>query len=79
MPGPSGRVATAAHAGPPSPEAARAAAVAAGLPLAEGGGSAESGVEAAGAVSAALADTDPDATAGLPGHGRFRGHGTSGG
>ena len=34
---------------PPSVEAAQAAAVAAGLPLAEGGGSAESGAEAAGA------------------------------
>ena len=60
---PARRIATVAHTGPPSPEAAHAAAVAAGLPLAEGGGSTESGAEAAGAVSAALADTDPDATA----------------
>ena len=60
---PARRIATVAHTGPPSPEAAHAAAVAAGLPLAEGGGSAESGAEAAGAVSAALAETDPDATA----------------
>ena len=57
---PARRIATVLHTGPPSPEAAHAAAIAAGLPLAEGGGSAESGVEAAGAVSAALAE-DPDA------------------
>ena len=57
---PARRIATVAHTGPPSPEAARAAAIAAGLPLAEGGGSTESGVEAAGAVSAALAE-EPDA------------------
>ena len=57
---PARRIATVAHTGPPSPEAAHAAAIAAGLPLAEGGGSTESGVEAAGAVSAALAE-DSDA------------------
>ncbi len=57
---PARRVAAVAHTGPPSPEAARAAAVAGGLPLAEGGGSAESGAEAAGAVSAALSEDDPD-------------------
>jgi hypothetical protein len=57
---PARRVATVANVGPPSPEAAKAAAIAAGLPLAEGGGSAESGVEAAGAVSAALTE-DPAA------------------
>ena len=58
---PARRVGTIAHAGPPSPEAAEAAAIAAGLPLAEGGGSAESGAEAGGALSAALAEADPDA------------------
>jgi hypothetical protein len=57
---PARRIAAVANAGPPSPEAAEAAAIAAGLPLAEGGGSAESGVEAAGAVSAALTE-DPAA------------------
>ncbi len=61
---PARRVAAVAHTGPPSPEAARAAAVAGGLPLAEGGGSAESGAEAAGAVSAALAEAEPDAPPG---------------
>ena len=35
---PARRIANVAHTGPPSPEAAQAAAVAAGLPLAEGGG-----------------------------------------
>ena len=60
---PARRIATVAYSGPPSPEAAHAAAVAAGLPLAEGGGSTESGAEAAGAVSAALAETEPAATA----------------
>ncbi|MGA2826424.1 MAG: hypothetical protein ABSF03_09905 [Streptosporangiaceae bacterium] len=59
---PARRIAAVAHAGPPSPEAAHAAAVAGGLPTAEGGGSAESGVEAAGAVSAAIAATEPDGT-----------------
>ncbi len=59
---PARRIAAVAHAGPPSPEAARAAAVAGGLPTAEGGGSAESGVEAAGAVSAAIAAAGPDGT-----------------
>ena len=58
---PARRIATVAQTGPPSPEAAHAAAIAAGLPLAEGGGSVESGVEAAGAVSAALAEADPNA------------------
>ena len=57
---PARRIGVLSHAGPPSVEAAHAAAVAAGLPLAEGGGSAESGAEAAGAHSAALAQTDPD-------------------
>jgi hypothetical protein len=57
---PARRVGAVTYAGPPSPEAAQAAAIAAGLPLAEGGGSAESGAEAAGALSAALAETDPD-------------------
>ncbi|HYY18140.1 MAG TPA: hypothetical protein VE864_04810, partial [Streptosporangiaceae bacterium] len=52
---PARRITTVPHTGPPSPEAAHAAAIAAGLPLAEGGGSVESGAEAAGAVSAALA------------------------
>jgi hypothetical protein len=55
---PARRVAAVSHAGPPSPEAAHAAAIAAGLPLAEGGGSAESGAEGAGARSAALAEVD---------------------
>jgi hypothetical protein len=58
---PARRIGAMAHAGPPSPEAAQAAAIAAGLPLAGGGGSAESGTEAAGALSAALAEPDPDA------------------
>ena len=57
---PARRIGAVAHAGPPSVEAAQAAAIAAGLPLAEGGGSAESGTEAAGARSAALAEADPD-------------------
>jgi hypothetical protein len=57
---PARRVGAMAHAGAPSPEAAQAAAIAAGLPLAGGGGSAESGTEAAGALSAALAEPDPD-------------------
>jgi hypothetical protein len=57
---PARRIAVIAHAGPPSPEAAHAAAVAGGLPTAESGGSAESGAEAAGAVSAATAAPDPD-------------------
>jgi hypothetical protein len=57
---PARRIGVLSHAGPPSVEAAHAAAVAAGLPLAEGGGSAESGAEAAGARSAALAEADPD-------------------
>jgi hypothetical protein len=57
---PARRVGAMAHAGPPSPEAAQAAAIAAGLPLAGGGGSAESGTEAAGALSAALAEPHPD-------------------
>jgi hypothetical protein len=57
---PARRVAAVSHAGPPSPEAAHAAAIAAGLPLAEGGGSAESGAEGAGALSAALAQANPD-------------------
>ena len=39
----------AAHAGPPGPAEARAAAVASGMPTAAGGGSAESAAEAAGA------------------------------
>jgi hypothetical protein len=56
---PARRVGPVAHAGPPSAEAAQAAAIAAGLPLAGGGGSAESGAEAAGALSAALAEPDP--------------------
>ena len=56
---PARRIGAVAHAGPPSVEAAQAAAIAAGLPLAEGGGSAESGTEAAGARSAALAEADP--------------------
>jgi hypothetical protein len=60
---PARRISTVAHTGPPSPEAAHAAAIAAGLPLAEGGGSAESHVEAAGAVSGALAKADPNAPA----------------
>jgi hypothetical protein len=55
---PARRIAVAAHAGPPSPAAAEAAAIAGGLPLAEGGGSAESGTEAGGALSAALAETE---------------------
>jgi hypothetical protein len=59
---PARRIAAVAHAGPPGPEAAHAAAVAGGLPTAEGGGSAESGAEAAGAVSAAVAATEPDGT-----------------
>ena len=58
---PARRIATVPHTGPPSPEAAHAAAIAAGLPLAEGGGSVESGAEAAGAVSAALAEAEPNA------------------
>jgi hypothetical protein len=58
---PARRIGTLSHAGPPTPEAAEAAAIAGGLPLAEGGGSAESGAEAAGALSAALAEADPDA------------------
>jgi hypothetical protein len=58
---PARRIATVADTGPPSPEAAHAAAIAAGLPLAEGGGSVESGAEPAGAVSAALAEADPNA------------------
>ena len=57
---PARRIGAITHAGPPSPEAAQAAAIAAGLPLAEGGGSAESGAEGAGALSAALAEADPD-------------------
>ena len=57
---PARRIDVLSHAGPPSVEAAHAAAVAAGLPLAEGGGSTESGAEAAGARSAALAEADPD-------------------
>ena len=72
---PARRVAAVAHTGPPSPEAARAAAVAGGLPLAEGGGSAESGAEAAGAVSAALAEAEPDAPPG-GGTGQGTGQGT---
>jgi hypothetical protein len=52
---PARRIVPAADAGPPSPEAAHAAAVAGGLPTAEGGGSSESGIEPAGAVSAAVA------------------------
>jgi hypothetical protein len=59
---PGRRIAAIAHAGPPSPEAAHAAAVAGGLPTAAGGGSAESGAEAAGAVSAAVAATELDGT-----------------
>jgi hypothetical protein len=53
---PARRIVPAADAGPPSPEAAHAAAVAGGLPTAVGGGSAESGIEPAGAVSAAVAE-----------------------
>jgi hypothetical protein len=62
---PARRIGVLSHAGPPSVEAAHAAAIAAGLPLAEGGGSAESGAEAAGARSAALAEADPDTPPGL--------------
>ena len=47
------RIALAAHAGPPSPEAAQAASVAGGMPVASGGGATESGTEPGGAVSAA--------------------------
>ena len=54
---PARRVPAAAHAGPPSPDAARAAAVASGMPTAAGGGSAESAAEPAGAVSAATTTT----------------------
>jgi hypothetical protein len=57
---PARRIGAVPHAGPPSGEAAHAAAIAAGLPLAEGGGSAESGAEAAGARSAALVEADLD-------------------
>ncbi len=60
---PARRIGAVTHAGPPSPAAAQAAAIAAGLPLAEGGGSAESGAEAGGALSAARAQADPDAPA----------------
>jgi hypothetical protein len=59
---PARRIGILSHAGPPSVEASHAAAVAAGLPLAEGGGSAESGAEAAGARSAALAEADAGAS-----------------
>jgi hypothetical protein len=62
---PARRIGVLSHDGPPSVEAAHAAAIAAGLPLAEGGGSAESGAEAAGARSAALAEADPDTRSGL--------------
>gem|GEM_PF-2217587 len=57
---PARRITAVAYTGPPSPGAAKAAAVAGGLPLAEGGGSAESGAEAAGATSASLAEDAPD-------------------
>jgi hypothetical protein len=50
---PARRITAPAHGGPPSPEASRSAAVAGGLPTAAGGGSAESGVESAGAMLAA--------------------------
>jgi hypothetical protein len=55
---PARRIDVLPHAGPPGVGAAHAAAIAAGLPLAEGGGSAESGAEGAGARSAALAEVD---------------------
>ena len=78
---PARRIAAVAYTGPPSPEAAQAAAVAGGLPLAEGGGSVESGTEAAGAVSAALAEDDPDslpaADAAAPGEGTAPAEGTA--
>ena len=54
---PARRITAPAHAGPPSPDASRAAAVASGLPTAAGGGSAESGTEPPGAVSAAASGT----------------------
>ena len=54
---PARRTPATAHAGPPSPEASRSATVAGGLPTAAGGGSAESGSEPPGAVSAAASGT----------------------
>jgi hypothetical protein len=50
---PARRIVAPAHAAAPDPDAARAAAVAGGLPLATGGGTAESQHEPAGAVQAA--------------------------
>jgi hypothetical protein len=48
----------AAHAGPPGPAEARAAAVAAGMPTASGGGSVESAAEAPGAHREATTTDD---------------------
>jgi hypothetical protein len=52
------RIAAAAHAGPPSPDASRAAAVASGMPTAAGGGSVESAAEAPGAHRGATTTDD---------------------
>jgi hypothetical protein len=56
---PDRRVLVPAHAVMPGADAARAAAIAAGLPTAVGGGGAESGVEPAGAARESAADDGP--------------------
>ena len=53
-----------AHGAMPDADAARAAAIAAGLPTAAGGGGAESGAEPAGAVRESAADDGPSNVAG---------------
>jgi hypothetical protein len=71
---PARRVLAPAHgAAAPGPDAARAAAVAGGLPTAAGGGGTESGLEPAGAPAAAEADAEsgqggPPDDPGQPGH-----------
>jgi hypothetical protein len=52
----------------PDPDTARAAAVAAGLPTAAGGGAAEAGLEPAGAARGSVADDGPSNVSGRDGN-----------
>jgi hypothetical protein len=61
---PARRALVPAGAAMPGADAARAAAIAAGLPTAAGGGSAESGAEPAGAARDSVADDGPSNVAG---------------
>ena len=74
---PARRITAPAHAGPPSPEASGATAVASGVPAAAatGGGPAESGAEPGGAVPAATTTTG--SVSGEPVGAGDREHGTT--